>query len=61
MSDFEIRPISAKLSVSPQIAIDDLQGYTDVLKQHDPGDEVEVVFLRGEERKTVRVTLVERR
>ncbi len=29
MSDFEIRPISAKLSVSPQISIDDLQAIKD--------------------------------
>jgi aminopeptidase N len=41
--------------------VDTLTDYSDAMKRYAPGDEVEVVFLRGQERKTVKVTLVERK
>ena len=40
--------------------IEDLTDYSEAMKRHQPGDEVEVVFLRGGERLRVTVTLVER-
>jgi len=38
-------------------AVTDLTSYSDALYAHKPGDEVEVVVLRGNERLTLRVTL----
>jgi hypothetical protein len=43
------------------IAVDDLRGYSDVLKSLEPGDEAEVVFLRDGERQRAKVTVVERK
>jgi hypothetical protein len=37
--------------------VKDLYTYSDALYAHEPGDEVEVVYLRGTERRTTRVTL----
>lgn len=39
------------------VAVTDLTSYSDALYAHKPGDEVEVVVLRGNERLTLRVTL----
>ena len=41
-------------------AVKDLYSYTDALYAHKPGDVVDIVVLRGGERKTVRATLGER-
>jgi len=43
------------------VAIDDLQGFSDVLRSLDPGDSVEVVYERDGERRTVASTVVERK
>lgn len=43
------------------VAVDDLRGYSDVLKTLNPGDEAEVVFLRDGERQRAVVTVVERK
>ena len=37
--------------------VKDLYSYSEALYAHKPGDEVEVVYLRGAERRTTRVTL----
>jgi S1-C subfamily serine protease len=37
--------------------VKDLYSYSEALYAHKPGDEVEVVYLRGTERRTTRVTL----
>ena len=37
--------------------VKDLYTYSDALYAHKPGDEVEVVYLRGGERRTTKVTL----
>lgn len=43
------------------MAIEDLRAFSDVLKGLSPGDEVDVVFMRDAERRTVTVTVVERK
>ena len=40
--------------------VTDLQSYSDALYSHQPGDEVDIVVLRGGERKTLRVRLGKR-
>jgi S1-C subfamily serine protease len=37
--------------------VTDLQGMTDALRDHKPGDEVDVVVLRGGQPVTLKVTL----
>lgn len=41
--------------------LEDLAGYSAVLKEHQPGDEVELVFQREGEERRVRITLAERK
>ena len=43
------------------VEVDNLGDFSGVLKSHQPGDEVEVVVLRGEERVRAKVALVERK
>lgn len=43
------------------VAVEDLRAFSDVLKGLSPGDQAEVVFLRGGERMTATVTVVERK
>jgi len=40
--------------------VDDLAQYASVLKEHAPGDQISLVFVRDSKRVTVRVTLAER-
>ena len=42
------------------VAVVDLNSYSDALYRHKPGDEVEIVALRGTERVTVKITLGKR-
>jgi S1-C subfamily serine protease len=42
------------------VAIEDLRGFSDVLKSLNPGDEVDVAYLRGGERMEVKTTVVAR-
>lgn len=41
--------------------LDDLAGYSEVLKEHQPGDEVELVFLRDGAEQRVMIVLAERK
>jgi len=41
--------------------VSDIYSYMDALKQHEPGDQVEVVVKRGEEQVKLKVTLGESR
>jgi S1-C subfamily serine protease len=41
--------------------IADIYAYTYALREHEPGDEVDIVVLRGNERVTVTATLGDRR
>ncbi len=41
--------------------VEDLRGFSDILKGLSPGDEVDVVFVRDGERRTTAVTVVERK
>ena len=41
--------------------VEDLRGLSNILKELSPGDEVNVVFVRGGERRTTTVTVVERK
>ena len=43
-----------------RVAVVDLNSYSDALYRHKPGDEVEIVALRGTERVTVKITLGKR-
>lgn len=43
------------------VAVEDLRSFSDILKSLSPGDDVEVVYVRGGERHTATVTVVERR
>jgi S1-C subfamily serine protease len=43
------------------VAVEDLRSFSDVLKSLNPGDEAAVVYLRGGERRSTTVTVVERK